>query len=59
MHTPALQTAGRHWLPEGVQSRSWAHPPVVVLPVVVVEVGVGAGAQRRPVPFTVTWCVPN
>jgi hypothetical protein len=57
-----MQIAGWHWLPVGVQSRSWAHGPVVlvVLPVVVVVVvGVGAGAQRRPVPFTVTWWVPN
>ena len=32
---------------------------VVVVVVLVVVVGAGSGAQRRLVPFTVTWCVPN
>ncbi len=51
----ALGTGG-HWA-------AVAHPVVLVvllvLVVVVLVVGAGSGAQRRLVPLTVTWCVPN
>src|SRR5437879_8470219 len=61
VHMPAWQSG----CPFGTDGH-WPdvrHPVVVVvllvLVAVVLVVGAGSGAQRRLVPFAVTWCVPN